>query len=79
MDEPAGDFERDTAVEGGDGRYKAVLSDAWAALGAGRRLRLGDRAARRRCAQPLREAGELLVQLPRASLASSRSRSRSPR
>ena len=29
MNEPAGDFERDTAVEGGDGRYRAVLSDGW--------------------------------------------------
>jgi acyl-CoA thioesterase II len=31
--EPAGDFERDTAVEGGDGRFKAELSDAWALWG----------------------------------------------
>jgi acyl-CoA thioesterase II len=29
VDEPAGDFERDTAVEGGEGRYEAGLSDAW--------------------------------------------------
>jgi acyl-CoA thioesterase-2 len=29
VDEPAGDFERDTAVEGGDGSYRAVLSDGW--------------------------------------------------
>lgn len=29
MEEPAGDFERDTAVKGGDGRYGATLSDAW--------------------------------------------------
>lgn len=29
MDDPAGDFERDTAVEGADGRYRATLSDAW--------------------------------------------------
>lgn len=29
MDQPAGDFERDTAVTGGNGRYRAELSDAW--------------------------------------------------
>jgi acyl-CoA thioesterase II len=29
VDEPAGDFERDTAVEGGDGSYRATLSDGW--------------------------------------------------
>jgi acyl-CoA thioesterase II len=27
--DPAGDFEKDTAIEGGDGRYRATLSDAW--------------------------------------------------
>lgn len=29
MRDPAGDFEADTAVEGADGRYRAVLSDSW--------------------------------------------------
>jgi len=29
VDGPAGDFERDTAVEGAGGRYRANLSDAW--------------------------------------------------
>ena len=29
MHDPVGDFENDTAVEGADGRYRAVLSDAW--------------------------------------------------
>jgi acyl-CoA thioesterase len=33
VDEPAGDFERDTAVAGGDGRYRASLSEAWALWG----------------------------------------------
>ena len=33
MDEPAGNFEHDTAVEGADGRYRATLSDAWALWG----------------------------------------------
>ncbi|MGH2793450.1 MAG: thioesterase family protein [Actinomycetota bacterium] len=29
MDEPAGDFEQDTAVEGRDGRYRANLTEDW--------------------------------------------------
>lgn len=29
MRDPAGDFEADTAVSGGDGRYHATLSDGW--------------------------------------------------
>ena len=33
MIEPEGDFERDTRVSGGDGRYRATLSDAWALWG----------------------------------------------
>ena len=31
--EPAGDFARDTSIDGGDGRYHANLSDAWALWG----------------------------------------------
>jgi acyl-CoA thioesterase II len=31
--EPTGDFARDTSVEGGDGRYRANLADAWALWG----------------------------------------------
>jgi len=30
---PAGDFERDTRVEGADGRYRATLDEAWALWG----------------------------------------------
>ena len=33
MRDPEGDFQADTAVEGVDGRYRAVLSDAWALWG----------------------------------------------
>ena len=29
MRDPVGDFQADTAVEGADGRYRAVLNDAW--------------------------------------------------